>query len=109
MPSSLSQNQLIGCDIVHNAVTRPFMQIIENAGGNAESELNWGELNQSNPNYGYNTITGVWEDLFASGIIDPTKVVITALTNAVSAASMLLTTECAVSIKDEILNQPPII
>jgi chaperonin GroEL len=109
MSQSLSQSQLAGCNIVHNAVTRPFLQIIENAGGNAEAELSWGEINQVNPDYGYNTITETWEDLFTSGIIDPTKVVITALTNAVSAASMLLTTECAISIKEEAPNQPPIL
>lgn len=111
MPEKLNQNQLAGCDIVHNAVTRPFLQIIENAGNDAESQLAWfenGNLNKK-PNYGYNTKTEKWEDLFASGIIDPTKVVITALTNAVSAASMLLTTECAISIKDETLNQPPVL
>ena len=109
MTKELTQSQLAGCNIVHNAVTRPFMQIIENAGGNSESELSWGELNQKNPDYGYNTKTEKWEDLFESGIIDPTKVVITALSNAVSAASMLLTTECAISIKDKTLNQPPIL
>jgi len=109
MTKELTQSQLAGCNIVHNAVTRPFMQIIENAGGDSESELSWGELNQKNPNYGYNTKTEKWEDLFESGIIDPTKVVITALSNAVSAASMLLTTECAISIKDKTLNQPPIL
>jgi chaperonin GroEL len=105
----LSQGQLAGCNIVHNAVSKPFLQIIENAGGDAEAELKRGEVNHANPNYGYNTKTEKWEDLFISGIIDPTKVVITALTNAVSAASMLLTTECAISIKDETLNQPPVL
>jgi chaperonin GroEL len=52
-------------------------------------------------NFGYNALLDQYEDLMQAGIVDPTKVVRSALENAVSAASMLLTTECVVAEKPE--------
>ena len=51
--------------------------------------------------YGFNAATGVYEDLYAAGVIDPKKVARVALQNAASVASLLLTTECAVADKVE--------
>ena len=55
------------------------------------------EIKKKSGGYGYNAAKNKYEDLFESGIIDPTKVVRSALENAASAAAMLLTTECVIT------------
>ena len=69
-------------------------RIAENAG--AEGAVVVGEVEQLKGNKGFNAVTGQFEDLAAAGIIDPTKVVRTALQNAASIAGLLLTTEAII-------------
>jgi chaperonin GroEL len=84
-----------GINIVRRALQEPLRRIAENAG--AEGAVVVGEVEQLKGNKGYNAVTGEFEDLAASGIIDPTKVVRTALQNAASISGLLLTTEAAVT------------
>ncbi|HEU4767564.1 MAG TPA: chaperonin GroEL [Pyrinomonadaceae bacterium] len=84
-----------GVNIVRRALQEPIRRIAENAG--MEGAVVIGELEQMKGNKGYNAVTGAFEDLAAAGIIDPTKVVRTALQNAASIAGLLLTTEAAVT------------
>lgn len=89
-----------GVDIVRNALKAPLSRIVSNAGGDA-SEIRIRVLENSDANFGYNAQTEVFEDLVASGVIDPTKVVRCALQNAVSVAGLVLTTECMIVDKKE--------
>lgn len=84
-----------GVKIVRRALQEPLRRIAENAG--AEGAVVVGEVEQLKGNKGYNALTGEIEDLAAAGIIDPTKVVRTALQNAASISGLLLTTEAAVT------------
>lgn len=81
-----------GIDIVAKSLEAPIRQIAQNAG--AEGSIVVEEVRgQKNPSYGYNAATHEYTDLIEAGIVDPTKVVRTALQNASSVASLLLTTE----------------
>jgi chaperonin GroEL len=81
---------------VKRALSEPLRQIAGNAG--EEGAVVLGEVqNAKDPNYGYNALTGEYEDLVKAGVLDPTKVVRTALTNAGSIASLMLTTEALVA------------
>jgi chaperonin GroEL len=92
----LEGDEQIGVNIVKRAITEPLRQIVENAG--EEGAVVLGKINDSkDPNFGYNAQTGEYEDLVKAGVLDPTKVVRTALTNAGSIASLMLTTEALVS------------
>jgi chaperonin GroEL len=84
-----------GVKIVQRALQEPLRRIAENAG--AEGAVVVGEVEHSKGNKGYNAVTGKIEDLVAAGIIDPTKVVRTALQNAASISGLLLTTEAAIT------------
>jgi chaperonin GroEL len=84
-----------GVNIVRRALQEPIRRIAENAG--IEGAVVVGEVEQLKGNKGYNAVTGEYEDLAAAGIIDPTKVVRTALQNAASIAGLLLTTDAAVT------------
>jgi chaperonin GroEL len=84
-----------GVNIVRRALQEPIRRIAENAG--VEGAVVVGEVEQLKGNRGYNAVTGEFEDLAAAGIIDPTKVVRTALQNAASIAGLLLTTDAAVT------------
>lgn len=86
---------LTGVKIVRRAVEEPLRRIAENAG--VEGAIAVGEVEKLKGNKGFNAVTGQFEDLVAAGIIDPTKVVRTALQNAASIAGLLLTTEAAVT------------
>ena len=78
------------------ALVEPLRQIAENSG--EEGAIVLGKVNDSNDNnFGYNTLTGDCEDLVKAGVLDPTKVVRTALQNAGSIASLMLTTEALVA------------
>jgi len=95
-----------GINIVRRALQEPVRRIAENAG--AEGAVVVGEIEQLKGNKGYNAVTGQFEDLAAAGIIDPTKVVRTALQNAASIAGLLLTTDAAVTDAPEPKrNSPP--
>jgi chaperonin GroEL len=84
-----------GVKIVQRALQEPIRRIAENAG--IEGAVVVGEVEKLKGNRGYNAVTGEFEDLAAAGIIDPTKVVRTALQNAASIAGLLLTTDAAVT------------
>ena len=78
------------------AITESLRQIAENAG--EEGAIVIGKVHDSKDNnYGYNALTGEYEDLVKAGVLDPTKVVRTALTNAGSIAALMLTTEALVA------------
>jgi chaperonin GroEL len=86
----------IGVNIVKRAITEPLRMIAENAG--EEGAIVLGKVNDAkDANYGYNALTGEYEDLVKAGVLDPTKVVRTALQNAGSIASLMLTTEALVA------------
>jgi chaperonin GroEL len=89
-------DQKTGIDIVRRALQAPARQIIENAG--ADGAVIVGKLIEKNDyNWGYNSATGEYQDLMANGVIDPAKVVRTALEDAASIASLLITTEALVA------------
>ena len=89
-------DEQIGVNIVRRAVQEPLRQIAENAG--EEGAIVLGKVNDAkDTNFGYNALTNEYEDLVKAGVLDPTKVVRTALTNAGSIAALMLTTEALVS------------
>jgi chaperonin GroEL len=95
-----------GVDILRKALEEPIRWIAQNAG--AEGSIVVGRVKESKDrNFGYNAATDKFEDLVASGVIDPTKVTRTALQNAASIAGLLLTTECVVVEKKEKEKAPP--
>jgi chaperonin GroEL len=97
----LEGDEQIGVNIVKRALQEPLRQIAENAG--EEGAIVLGQVLESkDPNFGYNALTGEYEDLVKAGVLDPTKVVRTALTNAGSIAALMLTTEALIAdIKEE--------
>jgi chaperonin GroEL len=96
----------IGVEIVRRAIEEPTRQIVGNAG--AEGSIVVERIREKNDlNYGYNAQTDKYEDLVKAGVIDPTKVTRTALQNAASIASLLLTTEAVVVEKKEDEKAPP--
>ncbi|GAC1430713.1 MAG: chaperonin GroEL [Terriglobales bacterium] len=102
----LQGDEQIGVNIVKRAIQEPLRQIAENAG--EEGAIVLGKvLDAKDPNYGYNAFSDQYEDLVKAGVLDPTKVVRTALQNAGSIASLMLTTEALVSeIPEEKKNAP---
>ena len=89
-------DEQIGVNIVKRALVEPLRQIAENAG--EEGAIVLGKVNDSKDNnFGYNALTGEYEDLVKAGVLDPTKVVRTALQNAGSIAALMLTTEALVA------------
>jgi chaperonin GroEL len=89
-------DEQIGANIVKRALTEPLRMIAENAG--EEGAVVLGKIVEAkDPNYGFNALTGQYEDLVKAGVLDPTKVVRTALQNAGSIASLMLTTEALVA------------
>src|SRR5690606_15630355 len=93
-------DEQIGVQIVLRALEEPLRQIEENAGREGSIVVERVRSND-NVNFGYNAQTDMFEDLVEAGVIDPTKVTRTALQNAASIASLLLTTECVVVEKPE--------
>jgi chaperonin GroEL len=92
----LESDEQIGVNIVKRAIAEPLRMIAENAG--EEGAVVLGKVIESKEtNYGYNALTGEYEDLVKAGVLDPTKVVRTALQNAGSIASLMLTTEALVA------------
>src|SRR5271168_63660 len=93
---TLEGDEKIGAQIIRRCLEEPLRQIVGNAG--EEGAVVVGKIHEhKNPNYGYNAATGVYEDLVAAGVIDPTKVTRTALQNAASIAGLMLTTEAMVA------------
>ena len=88
-----------GVAIVRRAIEEPLRQIVENAGREGSVVVN--EVRNGKGDYGYNAREDKYENLKASGIIDPAKVTRVALENAASIAGMFLTTECVICEKKE--------
>ena len=89
-------DEQIGINIVKRAITEPLRMIVENAG--EEGAVILGKvLDSKETNFGYNAFSNEYEDLVKAGVLDPTKVVRTALQNAGSIASLMLTTEALVA------------
>ncbi|USS84944.1 chaperonin GroEL [Fructilactobacillus myrtifloralis] len=84
-----------GVDIVRRALEAPVKQIAENAG--VDGAVIVDHLKQEKPGVGYNAADGKYEDMIAAGVVDPTKVSRSALQNAASVSSLLLTTEAVVA------------
>jgi len=89
--------QEFGVRIIRRAIEEPLRQIAENAG--EEGSIIVQKVKESKGNVGYNAATSQYTDLVADGVIDPAKVVRTALQNAASVASLMLTTEALVAEK----------
>ena len=92
---TLEGDEKIGAQIVRRSLEEPLRQIVANAGEEGAVVVAK-VLASKEQNYGYNALTGVFEDLVKAGVIDPTKVTRTALENAASIAGLLLTTEALV-------------
>lgn len=93
-------DQEVGIRIVRHALTAPCRQIATNAG--ADGSIVVGKITDSNePNFGFDAQQGTYGDMVKAGIIDPTKVVRTALQDAASIASLLITTEAMIAEKPE--------
>jgi len=96
LAKKLEGDERIGARIVERALQEPMRQIVENSG--AEGAVVLGKVRESkDANFGYNAQTDEFEDLVKAGVIDPTKVARTALQNAGSIASLMLTTEALVA------------
>ncbi len=93
---SLEGDQKIGVDIIREAIEEPLKQIAANAGKEGSVVLEKLKA-ESNPNMGYDAKTDAYVDMIQAGIIDPVKVVRSALQNAASIAGMMLTTEALVA------------
>jgi chaperonin GroEL len=93
-----NEDQKAGFDIVRRAIQVPARQIVQNAG--EDGSLVVGKLLENAAyNWGFNAATGEYQDLVNAGVIDPAKVVRTALQDAASVASLLITTEALVAEK----------
>jgi len=88
-------DESVGRTIMRLAVEEPLRQIAENTGEDGNVVL--AKVKEGEGNFGFNAASGKYEDLVKAGIVDPTKVVRSALQNAASIASLLLTTECVVT------------
>jgi chaperonin GroEL len=89
----------LGIEIVRRAIEEPLRQIVSNAGG--EPSVVVSRVREGKDDFGFNALTGSYEALFKTGVIDPTKVVRSALQNAASVAGLLITTEAAIATKPE--------
>jgi chaperonin GroEL len=102
----LQGDEQIGADIILRAITAPIKQIASNAGFDAGVVANE-VIKSEDMNIGFNAATGQYVDMFEAGIVDPTKVERVAMQNAVSVASLLLTSEATVSdIKEDPSTMP---
>ena len=91
-----NNDQKVGIDIIRKAIQAPLRQIADNAG--VDGAVVAGKLlEQNDTNYGYNAQNDEYTDMVKAGIIDPTKVVRTALQDAASVGGLLITTEAAVT------------
>lgn len=94
-----NEDENTGIQIIRRSLEEPLRQIVANAGGEGSVVVN--KVREGKADFGYNARTEVYENLIAAGVIDPTKVSRVALQHAASAASMILTTECVISIDKE--------
>jgi chaperonin GroEL len=94
-----NEDQDTGIAIIRQAIEAPLRTIVANAGGEGSVVVN--QVKSGKGDYGYNAREDKYENMLASGIIDPTKVTRLALENAASIAGLLLTTECVIADKPE--------
>lgn len=94
-----NEDEQTGINIVAKAIESPLRCIVENAG--VEGSVVAQKVKEGTGDYGYNARTDKYENLFAAGVVDPTKVTRVALQNAASVAGMFLTTECVIADKPE--------
>jgi chaperonin GroEL len=90
-----NEDQNVGIAIAVRAMQEPLRQIVTNAGEEGSVVLN--KVRDGKDSFGYNAATGVYEDMIKAGILDPTKVVRSALQNAASIAGLMITTEAMVA------------
>jgi len=95
----INEDETTGIQIIKRAVEEPLRQIVINSG--IEGSIVVQKIKEGSGDFGFNARTEVYENLFAAGVIDPTKVTRVALENAASIAGMLLTTECVVADRPE--------
>ena len=95
-----NDDQRFGIDIVRKAVLTPLRQIAENAGEDG-AVISGKVLDKDEYNWGFDAQSGEFKDMVKAGIIDPTKVVRTALQDAASVAGLLVTTEAMIAEKPE--------
>ncbi len=101
-----NEDENTGIQIIRRALEEPLRMIVENAG--IEGSIVVQKVKEGKDDFGYNARTDKYENLYKSGVIDPTKVTRIALENASSIAGMLLTTECVISdIKEKTPAMPP--
>jgi chaperonin GroEL len=93
--ASYSDNEKVGMEIVRRALEEPLRQIVANGG--LEASVIVAKVKEGTGSFGFNAATGIYEDLIAAGVIDPAKVERTALQNAASVSSLMLTTEALVA------------
>jgi chaperonin GroEL len=91
----INEDQNVGIAIARRAMTEPLRQIVTNAGDEASVVLN--KVTEGKGNFGYNAATGEYVDMIKAGILDPTKVVRSALQHAASIAGLMITTEAMVA------------
>ncbi|MBN1897202.1 MAG: chaperonin GroEL [Spirochaetes bacterium] len=101
----LKGDQLTGAQIVLKSLEEPAKMIANNAGFDGSVIIN--KLKEEKANTGFNAANGQWVDMFEAGIIDPTKVVRSAIQNAASVAALLITTETLVTDKPEEKKEMP--
>ncbi len=100
-----NEDENTGIAIVRRAIEEPLRMIVENAG--QEGSIVVQRVKEGKDDFGYNAFTDKYENLYESGVIDPTKVARIALENAASVAGMFLTTECVIVEEKEEKPEPP--
>jgi chaperonin GroEL len=98
--SSDDEHFAAGVEILHAALAQPAKAIADNAGFDGDV-ISHRALQESNPNWGFDSLTGEHVDMLKAGIVDPAKVTKAALQNAVSVAQLLLTTDALIATKPE--------
>ena len=94
-----NDDQEHGVNIVKSAIESPLRTIVSNAGGEGSVVVN--KVKEGKGDFGYNARNDVYENLIASGVIDPVKVTRLALENSASISGLLLTTECVIADEPE--------
>jgi chaperonin GroEL len=94
-----NEDQETGVQIIRTSIEAPLRTIVANAGGEGSVVIN--KVREGKDDFGYNARDDKYENMFAAGIIDPTKVTRLALENAASISGLLLTTECVIADQPE--------
>jgi chaperonin GroEL len=101
----VSEDEKVGVRVVQKSLEEPLRWIASNAGADGSVILD--KVKNGKASFGFNAATEEFEDLVKAGIVDPTKVVRTALQNAASVAGMLITTEAMIAEKPEKKKEAP--